>query len=427
MRAEDSLFRVYYRLGIAADAGPLGLESNAYYGMALGANVAAWGQSWCATLLTQTAKPYFIDPVTYVFAQDPQIVMKEDEMRQSYVHLVSEYGGILPSYAGKKRLRPAEFLKAEGLSRSGRELVDAVVNFEFEAMERGTATQLRISDYLEMIGEKPATRELKPEFLVPPYFYASDLRDPWYAVSLGMANYAAREDANLDVVPVVCLSNKVLRDAHSISRIVTDFRGFDRVLIWISGFDETRAPVADLSGYAQLVRQFATQDVVPLALYGGFFAVMLATIGLRGLSSGVCYAESKNVARQATGGGAPIRYYVPWAHSKVVMAEAISYYSSNPEEFCRCAICRAALDSTTAPTRASRITGALNQLNRSSAGRHFMRIRAREVQAVQPGSKTADYIRALRSDLRIAERTLAATLGIPTSQLTRWKSALEGL
>ncbi len=275
-----------------------------------------------------------------------------------------------------------------------------------------------------MIGEKVETERLVPEFLVPPYFYASSLDDDWYKISLAMAKYAASRRKDDKVVPVICLSDQILKDESATNRLVDDYRGFDSVLIWINGLDETRATVSQLVGYGRLVKRFAASGVVPLALYGGFFALNLATAGLGGLSSGVCYAEWKDVSRQATGGGAPKRYYVPWAHTKVVNANAITFYTANAGEFCKCSICRAALDSTTGTDIKSRIIEAFEGLDRASAGRHFMRIRSDEAQ-LYAGASRASRVQSLDKDRRVGERTEARTLGIPIAPLARWKEALE--
>ena len=161
-----------------------------------------------------------------------------------------------------------------------------------------------------------------------------------------------------------------------------------------------------------------------MALYGGFFTLTLATAGLGGISSGVCYAESKSVSRQATGGGAPIRYYVPWAHTKVVKANAITFYTANPLEYCKCSICRAALDGQLRTGVKSRIVQAFEQLDRSSSGRHFIRIRSGEAKLYGAASR-ASSIQSLARDRSVGERTGATTLGIPIGPLVKWIAALQ--
>jgi hypothetical protein len=424
MTPKSTEFRIYYRLGIAPDVGPLELETSSYHGIAIGANVAAWGQSWSAGLLTRTRKPFFVDPMTYVFAQDPRVLLKEDDLRQSFARLVDQYGGILSAIAGKKPLRPTDFWKAGRLASAGHDFVDAVLTFEINGLEKGESTQLRISDYLEMIGEKTEVKKLVPEFLVPPYFHASSLDDDWYKISLAMAKHAATHRKEDKVVPVICLSDHVLKDENAMNQLVVDYGDFDSVLMWIADLDETRATVPQLVGYGRLVKRLAAGGVVPMALYGGFFALTLATAGLGGLSSGVCYAESKSVSRQATGGGAPIRYYVPWAHTKVVTANATTFYTANPREYCKCSICRAALDSGTRTGVQSRIVQAFERLDRATSGRHFMKIRSGEAQ-LYAGASRASGIQSLARDRRVGERTGATTLGIPIGPLIKWIDALE--
>ena len=129
MTPKSTGLKIYYRLGIAPDVGPLEAETSSYYGIAIGANVAAWGQSWSAGLLTRTRKPFFVDPMTYVFAQPPRVLLKEDELRQSFARLVDEFGGILSAIAGKRPLRPSDFWKAGRLASAGHDFVNAVLAF----------------------------------------------------------------------------------------------------------------------------------------------------------------------------------------------------------------------------------------------------------------------------------------------------------
>ncbi len=354
------------------------------------------------------------------------MVLKEDDLRQSYVQLIEEYGGILPTIAGKRPLRPRDFFENGRLNAAGREWVDRVLSFELTALSRGESTQRRISDYLQMIGESSEIPQLEPEFLVAPYFHASSIDDEWYSISLEMAKCAASRRKTELTVPVICLSDRVLLDEDSIDQVVADYAEFPSVLLWISEFDESHSSETQLMGYGRLVQQLAERGVAPMALYGGFYALMLSAAGLKGVSSGVCYAEWKGVARQASGGGPPIRYYVPWAHTKVVKANAITYYAANPSEFCKCSVCRSLLNTTTARGASAKIAEAFDLLDRALAGRHFMRIRAQELQLYGSSTKAAS-LRSLESDRQHGERKSAATLGVPTSQLKKWCDSLERL
>lgn len=417
---------VYYRFGIAAEAVPLDSERACYSGLVVGANVASWGQSWVAGLLGRTRKPFMIDPMAYVFAQDPASLLKEDELRQSYTQLVESYGGVLPAIAGKRPLKPRDLSNVNSLGAAGRKFVDNVLAYELGAIERGESAQKRISDYLQMLGEAAETPELAPESLVPPYFYATSLEDEWYSVSLQMAEHAASSRKKAEVLPVICLSDRVLADESAARQVVSDYGQFPSVLVWISDLDETKCSREQLIAYGRFVEQLAARGAMPMALYGGYFSLVLSCVGLRRVSSGISYGESKGVSRQATGGGPPLRYYVPRAHAKVVMANAITFYAANPSEFCKCSVCRTMLGKSSARTASARITETLSRYDRELAARHFMRVRAAESRVLSASTRSQS-LRSLESDATSMEERNAATLRIPIGQVTKWIEALQQL
>jgi hypothetical protein len=418
--------RLYYRLGLPADAKLLEDHARTFHGVTIGANIAAWGQSWVAGLLARSKKPYFVDPLTYVFSRDPELILKEDEVRQSYAMLIERYGRPLPQIGGRRPLRESDFREGGRLTGAGRKFVDSVLNFERRALTTGEQTQRRISDYLEMIGEKTETPSLEPEFLVPPYFYAVSLDDGLYRVSLEMARYASASNEGGEIAPVVCISDRILRNESAARAVVNDYADFRRVLVWISNFDETKVSPAMLLQYGRLVEQLSSHGVETLALYGGFFSLALSLVGLSGFSAGVCYAEWKDVAQQARGGGAPVRYYVPFTHVKTVLANALTFYTQHPEEFCRCSVCKDLTRDTTNALTAQEVGEAMERLDRATAGRHFLNVRASEARLLKRTSKSA-FLTKLESDLKTAKQKKASLLGVRTQPLNRWIDILDRL
>ncbi len=91
--------------------------------------------------------------------------------------------------------------------------------------------------------------------------------------------------------------------------------GQRETVIWVSDLDEMRLEnYARLSAYASAVATLRDNDVTPFALYGGYFAVMLRSLGLAGASHGVGFSESRDHVELKTSGAAPARFYVSRLH-----------------------------------------------------------------------------------------------------------------
>lgn len=91
--------------------------------------------------------------------------------------------------------------------------------------------------------------------------------------------------------------------------------GEEEIVIWMDDLEEVDgANSARLAEYASAVSDLQVAGLKPFALYGGYFAVALATVGLRGASHGVGFSEHRNHIELKTSGGAPARFYVQRLH-----------------------------------------------------------------------------------------------------------------
>jgi hypothetical protein len=178
-----------------------------------------------------------------------------------------------------------------------------------------------------------------PSFLVAPYFYAVNCNSPWYEISLKCAEEARKLKGDEQLYPVICTSQEILWDETQISRIVSDYEGFDGYLIWINDLDEEH--VSPVSGLKTFVSKLAAYGKPVYSLYGGFLCDLLMKFGLGGYSSGICYGEKRSV--DTIGGGAGNRYYVPTVHVKISEDLANAFFSEsnrNRNLMCRCPTCQ---------------------------------------------------------------------------------------
>lgn len=406
---------LYYRIGTAGEQGLFDAERESYTGVGVGAHVAAIGRTWVSGLLFRLGKPYFVDPVTYAFAQDPKIVRRADELRRSYDGVAEEYGGVVRQYAGKRALRPSD-LKTQAAAE---DLVAQVIGFQEKVFSRPGAAQASLLEYLAELGET-VPGPSSPTVLIPPYFYAGSADDPWHVVNIRLAEIALGQVERERVAPVVCVSEHGISSGKAVDRLVSDYSRFSTVFVWVSGLNEQKATQSQLLNYSSLVRGLAERGTKPRAFYGGPFSLGLGTVGLTGISPGICYSESKDVAVTPTGGGFPTRYYVPLNRVKVALANAARMFASNADLVCDCGVCGAKM-----PARRARrgprpdVAEAIEEMAAAEAKRHLMIVRAREARETTRLSPSALAAR-LESDARTAAERSTQVFGIPHAHLVVW-------
>jgi hypothetical protein len=103
------------------------------------------------------------------------------------------------------------------------------------------------------------------------------------------------------------------------------------VVIWVNNLEEPKSTPYRLAQYAVEVSQLAAQGASPFALYGGYFAVMLRSVGLKGISHGVGFSEHRNYIELKSSGGAPARYYVRKLHRYLPVDLASEIWRRRPE------------------------------------------------------------------------------------------------
>src|SRR6266498_3169943 len=104
----------FYRLGPTNEKGLFKRRRDTYDGVVVPAHIASYYVAFCSEFIGALGKPYFIDPVTYIFSQDPVTLkrfLKDKEgrtlrdslkqklrgdIKRSYLKLIElEYGGVI--------------------------------------------------------------------------------------------------------------------------------------------------------------------------------------------------------------------------------------------------------------------------------------------------------------------------------------------
>jgi len=424
--AKDERPLIYYRLGAAPDKEPLSRSAGDVDGLVVGGHLFAWGQSWISLFLQKMKKPFFVDPMSYIFAKDPSFIVRDGSLRKSYDALKDWFNWKVKEVAGKRPLRPEDFDNG-GNEEAIKEFVVRVLEFQRRIPRVDDRLQNSLEKYGEIMGEDLLGERLLPQFYLSPYFHATDLDDPWYRITMECAHVASGIEDYEPLVPVLCLSESFIAEKHGREQICNDLSGFELCVLWISGLDEFSSSLESLRAFKLLVEELADSNVGVINMYGGYLSLLLYFSGVGVTCSGPAYGESKSADWVATGGGFPDRYYIPRAKRIVVEANARTFLSRNPEFLCDCEVCGELTESIGMDSESTDFPHQLDyffqELRGAKTRMHYIRCRARESAMVGTSKPDAlrDNLLQCQSELGDADST---TLGVPTDHLERWASLL---
>lgn len=317
----------------------IGMTSK-YYGISISAHLLSYTPISVIQLLNQTKKPFFIDPMTFVFARDIGNISGDNGIRRSYKRLMEDYGPPFTICGSGTRLRPTAFQKPDGtiVDKIVAEVCKRVLDYQKTKIQTNTG----FAKYAKLLKKRGYSnlQLLSPDFLVAPYFYAERHGDEWYNISLRFAKQASILKESAKLYPVICISRESLYDETEVLNIVKDYEGFDGYLIWVSDLDEQELAPHELLGLKALISGLSNYGKPVYSLYGGYLCDLLAKFGLQGYSSGICYGEKRGV--DTRGGGAGNRYYIPTVHLKISADLANAFYAAsdkNKRLLCECPIC----------------------------------------------------------------------------------------
>ena len=389
MNRQGLPFHRFYKYDFASTQVFLGLSSK-YYGVSVSAHVLAYTPTSVVQLLSQIRKPFFIDPITYVFARSLKNISRNGRMRRSFRKLVeNDYASpFTQCVTSNSALTPMVFKNLSGA------LDDSVISamckqvLDFQRTKCGTPTSF--PKYDKLLKKGIVLNPLAPTFLVAPYFFAERHGDDWYKISLRSAQLARNLKQGFDLYAVICISRDMLWDLTQVRNLVLDYRNHDGYVIWIDDFDETALTSSDIIGVRDLVSGLAEYGKPVYSLYGGYLCDLLGKMGLSGYSSGICYGEKRSV--DAAGGGAGNRYYVTISHSKISEDLANAFFAQskgNLRFMCSCQTCsdiRRNISSSATPQEyADRFFAQMEFLDYR---RHFANVKYQEMNALESMTPT---------------------------------------
>ncbi|MGE5342839.1 MAG: hypothetical protein ACM3SY_15305 [Candidatus Omnitrophota bacterium] len=302
----------------------LGDYRNSFDLLGLNSNIIAHAPDGMAAFISGLSnKKFFIDPLTHAFQQPIRTIETRKNgkwrLKNSIARLSQDYGSIIKEYAGIQQLKAGE-LTNEQIS----DICNNVLKFQLNKIQQ-SAESLDIKEFLEF-----SDIELKPEFLVAPYFYLEpdnlekELEDNirFLNKSKDIEERRVTGSEKKQVFAEITIHNEVLADSEkSIKRVVhkykKDGRG-DGFLIWVDNFSEVSATEAALKKYKDFLKALGEIEKPIIALHGSYFSIVLSGKEslLAGVGHGIEYGEHRPVV--PVGGGVPLaKFYFPKFHKRV--------------------------------------------------------------------------------------------------------------
>ena len=297
-------------------------------------------------------KPFFVDPMAYMFSLAPEHVISKDtgKVRASLLALAKRYSPILESAVGKRAVTAKEILAASG---SLEEFTHNVL--EYQRTKFHTDDLVLFSQYYDKYDALDsaeehvdhATQATAPCLLIPPFFFNEGPGDAWYRATLLCARMAIEhKKSDEQLYPTLFLAKELLIDSTAIDAIANDFSdtGFDGIILWINGMSEESASPEILAGLIRLVNALSAKGKPVVKLFGGFLSILMHQYGISAFSCNLSYRTSRDVLAYKWIAPAPpkARFYIPALHQAYELEEAFGVLTAFPSLACNCGLCRSA-------------------------------------------------------------------------------------
>lgn len=391
----------FYRLGPTKEKVLFKRHRTTYQGVIVPAHIASYYAAFCAEFIGSLSKPYLIDPMTYIFANDPMQLrrfVKDKEKRRtardrhgrkikggikrSYLRLIEKYQGVVKLAVEQGRpLTPRDFADPDVINS----FVNSVIAFQMNQLAAIPDKYQKYARYAERSGKSFKTSANLPMCLVAPYFPTRTLNGSgWHATNIQFVKRAKDIAKGLPVYSVILADTQIL--ANEIDQIKADYldAGVDGFLLWPDGFQGDQG-LSELNKVFAVVKKLSAGDKPIILMYGNAFSMVLHYAGLSGFACGICYGEKKLSTDDVDmEGGIPPRYYISGLKKKFIIETVTRriQISTYPDLVCGCSICKRKADPA--------------MLDDAESREHFMLARAKELQDIRNGLSQGEFAKKLK-------------------------------
>ncbi len=273
-----------------------------YDGLVVPGTVAAFqrqgtGGFVLALSATQAGTKYVIDPRFPLF-QQPLLQPKKSH------RALAELLGV-PELVSMRHPDPSDFVP-ERINTIARNWVRFNVEYKGTSSSKFEKYARRLQEPVAPTGAQP------PSYILAPYAIATGLSSSWWDISTRLFDATClRSTLSTPCIRVVAATEpKVLGE-------LLEAVGEEPLVVWVSDLQELETPSDVLADYAIAIQEATARGQDLFALYGGFFSVLLSSMGLKGSSHGIGYGEYRSWRELPQSGPPPARYYLPRVHRYV--------------------------------------------------------------------------------------------------------------
>lgn len=379
----STIVELFLRLNLPRENDWLDSIQTDFSTLVISANVLETFFATTIKSVNNRAKPYLIDPLTYIFSLESVDLSP----KRWYSKLVSHYGLDLILPPGTTTVPLDRMIVSGQATDSLKGLVENVIDYQRQRI----LASPEYSDFLDVEafeGRKVNPSLFAPRFLIPPYFYVGydveDISDvtqsEWLRVNIECAKHAvALKRSGEKIYVAILISKSLLYFPDQIEKLVSEYsiNGVDGFLLWVSDFREQRESDQALLGLVRLVSALVKLGKPIYNLYGGMFSLLLSSRGLSGACHSICYGESKDPFAES-GMLATVRYYDQDMKTKVPYGKLAEFLKLTDRSACDCQHC---IDLRTVVGDSKSARGKRIELT----AKHFLLQRSREIIAINAG------------------------------------------
>jgi hypothetical protein len=319
------------RYGTVAEKAHLEKAINTYDYLGINGNTAAYVSKAIAKFVVEkffhsTEKGFFIDPITYAFQNNIHLLYNKPKkksdipvIKKSIVKLIEYYGDSVAKVAHGKPVIPSDFSDISKVEL----FCQRVLDFQYSVINQ-YIKEKDLEKYLlyaAKIESLDTANQLRPKFLIAPYFYLnSDDKEfqAWLEINLSFIHaalqYSAQSCHLLPVFSQIVVSKATLTNQVALKAIIEAYKSTNcnGYTIWIDDLKEHEAAFDVLQGLKTLLIGLKGKPIYNM--YGSYFSILMTHKSvnlLQGVSHGMEYGESRAV--YPVGGGIPVSkyYYMP--------------------------------------------------------------------------------------------------------------------
>ena len=329
------------RYGTVAEKMHLGKAISAYDYLSINGNTAAYVSGAISKFIVEKffSKPekgFFIDPITYAFQNEIQLLytksktIGDEVIKKSISKLIEIYGFPATKVFEKVPIITTDFADNAILFS----FCERILTFQYDLVYKHIDNN-DLRKYLDYVVEAKTKDipQLRPKFLIAPYFYLDSQKPAWEAwldiniKFLNQAHLLSQEKyLHTDVFGQIVVDKGILTNEQSIEKIICAYKDVncDGFTVWIDDLNEHEATLEEITGYIKLLSGLKAMKKPIYNMYGGYFSILLThkeIALLSGVSHGLEYGESRKV--YPVGGGIPVsKYYFMPLHQRMDFTKA---------------------------------------------------------------------------------------------------------